>query len=145
MRGANGEAMRAAAGTRRRGARAWLVTFCVLAACAKAGEPVKITSVTLGSHLNDDKTVTASSETFSPPDTVYGSVTTEGVGKATLAAQWVGADGQVLAQQTQEIDPTTAARFEFHFAPPGGWPVGRPKVVFTLNGGGARTREFQVR
>ena len=52
---------------------------------------------------------------------------------------------QRIAEQTQQIKPTKPAHFEFHFSPPGGWPKGRHKVTFTLDGGGTRTREFEVR
>lgn len=124
---------------------ALVLTCCALAACSQASEPVRVIRIDLGGHLNDEGNLTAASETFTPTDTVYGSIATEGTGAATLAAEWVGADGRVLAKQTQQINPTKPAHFEFHFAPSGGWPTGRHKVTFTLNGGGARTREFEVR
>jgi hypothetical protein len=82
---------------------------------------------------------------IAPASTIYASIATEGAGAGTLKAQWVGADGQTLTEQTQQINPTKPAHFEFHFAPPGGWPKGRHKVTFTLDGGGTRTRGFDVR
>ncbi len=124
---------------------ALLVLGCALAACSKPGEPVKVTGIELGTFVNDDKSVSSPSETFASSSTIYASITTEGAGAGTLKAQWVGADGQTLTEQTQQIEPTKPAHFEFHFAPPGGWPKGRHKVTFTLNGSGTRTREFEVR
>lgn len=121
-----------------------LLALTVLAACSKP-EPVRVTSIVLGAKINDDKTVSSPQETFAPSSTVYGSIGTEGGGAATLAARWTLADGRLLAEQTQSISPTQPTHFEFHLIPEGGWPIGRHKVVFTLNGQGSRSREFEVR
>ena len=135
--------MSTAPGIRRR--VALMIMGCALAACSKPAEPVKITNIDLASHVNDDRSISSPSETFAPTSTIYASITTEGSGAGTLKAIWVGADGQTLTEQTQQINPTTPTHFEFHFAPPGGWPKGRHKVTFTLDGAGTRTREFEVR
>ncbi len=124
---------------------ALLVVGCALAACSKPAEPLKITSIDLATYVNDDKSISSPSETFASTSTIYASIATEGAGAGTLKAQWVGADGQALTDQTQQINPTKPAHFEFHFAPAGGWPKGRHKVTFTLDGSGTRTREFEVR
>ncbi len=128
---------------------AWTVLGLLLAgacssACSKPVEPLKITAIDLGHRVDDDNRVPSSSETYDPADTVYASISVEGTGSGTLTARWMGADGQVFAEQTQKIAPTVPAHFEFHLAPPGGWPKGRHKAVFTLNGVGSRTREFEV-
>jgi len=125
---------------------AWTVLGLLLAgACNGPAEPLKITAIDLGHRVGDDNRVPSSSETFGPPDTVYASISVEGRGSGTLSARWTSADGQVLAEQTQKIAPTAPAHFEFHVAPAGGWPKGRHKAVFTLDGVGSRTREFEVR
>lgn len=128
----------------RRAAIAAALIFLV-GCSSKPAEPVKITGVVLGGKINEDKSISSLQETFAPSSTVYGSVSTEGGGEATLAARWTAADGRLLAEQTQTINPTRPSHFEFHFAPEGGWPAGRHKVVFTLNGAAARTREFEIR
>jgi hypothetical protein len=122
-----------------------MLTLGAVVACSKPAEPVKITRADLSTQLNADRSISSASETFAPTSTVYGSVATEGSGSATLTAKWVSADGQVLAEQKQPITPTRPEFFEFHFAPPGGWPKGRHKVIFAIDGTGARTREFEVR
>ena len=104
-----------------------------------------MTSIEMATFVNDDKSISSPSETFAPSSTIYASIATEGAGAGTLKAKWVGADGQTFTEQTQQINPTKQAHFEFHFAPPGGWPKGRHKVTFTLNDAGTRTREFEVR
>lgn len=122
-----------------------VVALGTLVACSQPAEPVKITRADLSTKLNADNSISSASETFAPNTTVYGSVATEGSGAATLTAKWVSADGQVLAEQKQPITPTGPAFFEFHFAPAGGWPKGRHKVIFAINETGPRTREFEVR
>jgi hypothetical protein len=124
-----------------------VAVLMLLVACGacKPTEPVRITGIELGSTINPDNTVSSPNVTFPPNATVYAAIATEGTGPATLAARWTGADGQVFTEQTQSINPSKPAHFEFHFVPPGNWPKGRHKVVFTLNGGGSRTRDFEIR
>jgi hypothetical protein len=117
----------------------------VLGACSQPAEPTKITKLDIGATINPDKSISSMSETFSPSSTVYASLKTEGTTPATLTAKWVAADGQVLAEQSQSIAPTGPAYFEFHLSPPGGWPKGRHKATFAIDGTGVRTREFEVR
>jgi hypothetical protein len=114
-------------------------------ACSKPAEPLKIAAIDLGHGVSDDNRVPSPSETYAAAGTVYASISVEGTGSGTLTARWTSADGQLLAEQTQKIALIAPAHFEFHLAPPGGWPKGRHKAVFTLNGGDSRTREFEVR
>jgi len=118
----------------------------LLAACSKPAEPVKVVNLDLSHEVDVHNEARSARETFAPTSTIYASIATEGSGSATLAAKWTGPDGKVIAEQTQSINPTKPVKFEFHITPPaGGWPLGRYKGVFTLNGGGTRTREFEVR
>ena len=127
-------------------AAAVAVVVAVSIACNKpSGEPLKITAVDLGSGVTDDKMVHSPAETFAPKSTIYASIATDGVGSGTLSARWTAADGKLLAEQKQTINPTKATHFEFHYAPAEGWPVGRHKVVLALDGSAPRTREFDVR
>jgi len=132
-----------ASSSSRVGALLMLLVAC--GACSKPAEPVRITAIELGSTINPDNTVSSPNVTFPPNATVYASIATEGAGPATLAARWTGADGRVITEQTQSINPSKPAHFEFHFVPPENWPKGMHKVVFTLNGGGSRTRDFEIR
>lgn len=122
------------------------VLLCALgAACSAPSEPLKVSAIDLGIGVDDKNRVLSPSETFSQKSTIYASIATEGSGKGTLAARWTDSGGQLLSEQTQAIETDAPAHFSFNFAPPGGWPKGRHKVVFTLDGGGTRTREFEVR
>lgn len=124
-----------------------MVLVVGMAGCSKPAEPVKITAVDLTHEIDEhNETRSGARETFAPTSTIYASIATEGTGPATLAAKWTDPSGKVLSDEKKEINPTKAQRSEFHIAPPdGGHPLGRYKVVVTLNGGGTRTREFEVR
>lgn len=132
---------------RTRAAVAAVAVLVGIAGCSKPAEPVKIVSVDLTHEIDaNNETRSGARETFAPTSTIYASIATEGSGPATLAAKWTDPTGKVLADEKQDVNPTKPQRFEFHIAPPpGGHPVGRYKVVVTLNGGAARTREFEVR
>ena len=121
----------------------WMVA---LAACSAPSEPVKIVAVDLTHEVDEHNEPRSARETFAPTSTIYASIATEGTGPATLAAKWTDPNGKVLADQTQNVNPTKPQRFEFHIPPSGGeHPVGRYKVVIALNGGSTRTREFEIR
>ena len=114
--------------------------------CSAPGEPVKIVALDLTHELDAKNQPRSPRETFAPTSTVYAAIETEGSGPATLAAKWTDDEGTVLADQKQEIDPSDTGHFEFHHQPESGeWALGRYKVIVTLNGGGARTREFEIR
>ena len=135
---------------RRRAAVCSVALLMGLAACSGPAEPVKIAAVDLTHEIDEHNEPRSARETFAPTSTIYASIATEGTGKATLAAKWTDPSGQVLAEQTQEINPTKPQRFEFHIPPSQGQhPLGRYKVVITLNGGGGggatKSREFEIR
>ncbi len=117
-----------------------------LAACSAPSEPVKIVAVDLTHEVDEHNEARSARETFAPTSTIYASIATEGTGSAKLTAKWTDPDGKVLADQSQDINPTKPQRFEFHIPPSGGThPLGRYKVVISLNGGSTRTREFEIR
>ena len=124
------------------------MALLALAACTSSppAEPVKIVAVDLTHEIDQHNEARSARETFAPTSTIYASIATEGTGNATLAAKWTDPEGKVLADQNQTINPTKPQRFEFHIPPPdGGHPIGRYKVVITLNGGSTRTREYEIR
>ena len=131
---------------RRRVAEMGVVLLLAAMACSAPSEPVKIVAVDLTHEVDEHNEARSARETFAPTSTIYASIATEGTGTATLAAKWTDPDGKVLADQNQTINPTKPQRFEFHIPPAQGQhPLGRYKVVISLNGGSSRTREFEIR
>jgi hypothetical protein len=117
-----------------------------MAACSAPSEPVKIVAVDLTHEVDEHNEARSARETFAPTSTIYASIATEGTGKATLTAKWTDPSGAVLADESQDINPTKPQHFEFHIPPAEGHhPLGRYKVALSLNGGSTRTREFEIR
>jgi len=109
------------------------------------GSGVRVTQVSIGRSLNASKTINDSTDSFTPNDTVYASVATEGsAASAALKARWTYQDGQVVNESTQTIAPTGPAVTEFHVSKPDGWPAGKYKVEILLDGAFAAARDFNV-
>ena len=91
-----------------------------------ASTGVRVSHIDLGRSLMADKTISSTTDSFKPTDTIYASVATEGAASSTtLKARWTYQDGQIVNESTQTIAPTGDARTEFHIAKPDGWPTGK--------------------
>jgi hypothetical protein len=109
------------------------------------GVGVRVSQIDMGRSLNADKTISGSTNSFKPNDTIYASVATGGTAPtATLRARWTYQDGQVVNESTQTIAPTGDARTEFHISKPDGWPAGKYKLEVFLNGSSTGTKDFEV-
>jgi hypothetical protein len=107
---------------------------------------VRVTDVTLGRSIDQDKAIADRTETFRPNDTIYASVATDGsAGNTTLRARWTFEDGQVVDESTHTIAPNTRERTEFHISKPGGWPAGKYKLEVFLDNQSVETKDFEVR
>jgi hypothetical protein len=114
-------------------------------AAAPAPAPVSVTSVDLGTAVGPDQKITSPTTTFSPKDTIYAAVSTEGTASnATIAAKWTYQDGQTVNDSSQTIAPTGPAVTTFHISKPDGWPAGNYKVEISLNGASVSTKDFTV-
>ena len=116
------------------------------AAPAPVAAEFSVASVDLGRRIGPDKRVTEATTSFSPRDTIYVAVATEGSAPSkTISARWTFEDGQVVKADTQTIAPTGPAATEFHIAKPSGWPVGKYKVEIAVDGSAAESKEFEVK
>jgi hypothetical protein len=128
-----------------------------LAACSRpASQPatqesprvtdaLRVIDVDLGPSLGPDKRVTDKTDSFSPAQTIYLSVKTEGAApSATLKARWTFQNGQLVQESSQTIAPTGTAVTEFHVSNPNGWPKGSYQVEVFLNGTSVETESFKV-
>jgi len=106
----------------------------------------RVSQIDLGRSLNADKTISDSTESFKPTDTIYASIVTESTAAtATVKARWTYQDGQVVNESTQTIAPTGDARTEFHISKPDGWPPGKYTLEVFLNGSSAATKDLEVK
>jgi hypothetical protein len=107
--------------------------------------PARVSWIELGSAADPNGRVTMPSSQFTPKDTIYVSVLTDGQPSgSTLSARWTYEDGQVVSENRAPLGADRQAT-EFHIAKPDGWPAGRYKVEIALNGQPAGSREFEVR
>jgi hypothetical protein len=136
-----------------------LVAVATVAACRDRAErtggttgtagtttAVRVTDVSLGRGIAGDKSITGVTDTFSPRDTIYATVTTDGMGdNVNMRARWTYQDGQVVEETSQMISPRGQARTEFHISKPDGWPAGTYRLEVMVNGQPAMTKTFSVR
>ena len=113
-----------------------------------APAPFHVTVVQLGKGIQPDNTVQTPTISFGPKDTIYLSVTTEGMApQAVLATRWTFGPKDVLVhEESKTVTPPSekALRTEFHIAKPSGWPAGDYKVVLTVDGQPSQTHSFSV-
>ena len=106
---------------------------------------VRVTEVQVGNALGADKRVTAPMTAFTPKDTIFASVITEGKASAAeLAARWTFQDGQLVNETKRSIAPTGTEVTEFSIQKPDGWPAGDYKVEIALNGKPVQSKTFKV-
>jgi hypothetical protein len=110
--------------------------------------PFRVTTVQLGKGIQPDNTVQTVTTTFGPKDTIYLSVTSEGVTpQAVLGTRWTFGPKSVLVhEESKPITPASAKPMntEFHISKPSGWPAGDYKVVLTVDGQETQTQTFTV-
>jgi hypothetical protein len=115
-------------------------------------ETIRVTEVQLGNALGEDKRVKTQMTSFSPKDTVFAAVVTEGASPGTeLVARWTYQDGQIVNETKRPIAPAaapggagTVAVTEFSIQKPDGWPPGEYKVEISADGKPLQTKTFRV-
>ena len=113
-----------------------------------APAPFRVAGVQLGKGIQPDNTVQTVTTTFGPKDTIYLSVTSEGVTpQVVLGTRWTFGPKSVLVhEETKPLTPPSAKPMntEFHISKPSGWPAGEYKVVLTVDGQETQTQTFTV-
>ena len=115
-------------------------------AAGDVASAVRVSEVELGRAIGTDKRVTEDTDDFTPTDTIYASVVTEGSAReARLTARWTFQDGQTVDETTQTIAPSGTTVTEFHISRPGGLPVGTYTLRVLFDGREVETEEFEVK
>lgn len=113
---------------------------------AATSAAVRVADVKLGRALGADKRLTDETDDFRPGDTIYAVVETRGTGPNTsLQARWTYQDGQVVNEESRDLQLTGDGTTEFHISKPDGFPTGSYKVEVSLDGNVVQTKEFEVR
>jgi hypothetical protein len=110
--------------------------------------PFRVTVLQLGKGIQPDNTVQTPTNAFGPKDTIYLSVTSEGMApQAVLATRWTFGPKDVLVhEESKTISPPSdkTMRTEFHISKPSGWPPGDYKVALSVDGKPAQIQSFTV-
>jgi hypothetical protein len=113
----------------------------VLAGCG-AGS-LTVTNIQTGTSLNSDNSVGTLTTTFTPNDTIYVAVLTDGSGSATIGAKFSHL-GRVVAEPEKKVSYRGAAATEFHLDYAGGVPPGEYDIEVLFNGQPAGMRKVRV-
>lgn len=111
---------------------------------------VTVSSVDLGNAVGPDMKVLASMASFGKKDTIIAAVSTSTsdplasvAGK--LSAKWSFQDGQVINDESKDVNFTGNGVTDFQIAKPDGWPAGNYKLDILLDGNVVQTKEFSVK
>ena len=110
-----------------------------------------VSSIDLGNAVGADMKVAAPMTTFGTKDTIHASIaTTTSDATATvpgkLGVKWSHVDsGQVVHEESRDVNLTGNGNTDFQISKPDGWPTGKYKVEVSLDGAVVQTREFEVR
>lgn len=100
----------------------------------------------LGKAVDANKKVTDGADDFSPNDTVYLSVKTDGAAaNSEVKVRWTYQDGQLVKEDKRTIPAGGEAWTEFHISKPGGFPKGDYKVIAYVNGVEKGMKTFEVK
>ena len=121
-------------------------TAAAPAADTAVSKELKVAGVMIGKRLGDNKLITEPTFQFTPTDTVYVSVSTEGApASADLTAVWRFQTGQTVDSSSQTISPQGDENTEFHITNPKGWPVGTYNVTIYADGDSVDSKNFAVK
>jgi hypothetical protein len=105
-----------------------------------------VAGVMIGKRVDENKLITEPTFQFAPADTVFVSVSTEGMPEsAELSAKWLFQTGKVVDSSTQTIKPEGKDNTEFHVSNAKGWPVGTYNVTIYANGDSVDSKNFAVK
>jgi hypothetical protein len=107
---------------------------------------ITVTDLSLGKSIGADKKVQTATDTFSPKDTIFAVVSTDGSAPSSvIAVKWIYGDGQTVKEDSKTIAPTGPAATEFSIQKPKGWPKGNYKVETTVDGKPGPSKSFTVK
>ena len=105
----------------------------------------RVSNVMIGRRVGPTGRITDPTFQFTPQDTVYVSVATEGTGgPATLSAAWRSQNGEIL-QRTSVPAPPAGENTAFHLSPSTPLKPGTFKVILFLGDDSVDTKVFAVR
>jgi hypothetical protein len=116
------------------------------AADTAVSKELKVAGVMIGKRIGENNLITEPTFQFAPADTVYVSVSTEGMpDSAELSARWMFQTGKVVDSSGQTVTPEGKDNTEFHISNRKGWQVGTYNVTIYANGDSVDAKNFAVK
>jgi len=104
----------------------------------------RVSNVMIGKHIGTNNLVTEPTFQFTPQETVFVSVATEGAeGAGEMTAAWRSQNGEVVQKTTESIQPGKNTLFQLSEAK--GLKPGTYKVVLFLGDDSTDTKVFAVK
>ncbi|HUQ49687.1 MAG TPA: hypothetical protein VM056_03145 [Terriglobales bacterium] len=100
----------------------------------------------LGRSVDANKRVVDGVDDFTPKDTIYLSLKTDGAAaNSEVKVRWTFKDGQLVKEEKRTIKAGGDAWTEFHISKPSGFPVGDYTVTAFVNGDEKGKKTFEVK
>jgi hypothetical protein len=117
--------------------------FAVVSAGCGAKPTLRVTDIQLGRSLNADNSVREHATAFTPKESIYLAVLTEGKGSATLTVRW-SLGTRVLDEPKKQVSYGDAAATDFGLKTGWGFPVGQYTAEVFMDGQPVGSRKFRV-
>lgn len=119
------------------------------AATAAMSATAGVVSLDFGTAVGADKKISAPGDTFKPTDTIYAAVTTmtsdaSATVPGKLEAKWTFEDGQMVKDDTVDVQFNGNGVTDFSINNPTGFPPGKYQVEILLDGNVVQTKGFGV-
>jgi hypothetical protein len=108
----------------------------------------KVESVALGTAVDASGNLASAPATeFTPTQTIYAVVSTNnsGTNPSTVSAHWEFQGGVTVNDSTQPVTAAGPSVTTFHIEKASGWPPGHYRLVVSVDGQQAATKEFEVK
>jgi len=107
---------------------------------------IRVGDIDMGRSVKTDKSIDDKTDDFKPSDTIYASVSTNGIATNTpLTVRWTFQDGQVVDEKTETLTTNGDARTEFHISKAGGLPAGKYTIHVLVDGKEVKTKDIEVK
>ena len=107
---------------------------------------LNVTSVTLGTQVGEDMSITDPTTSFATLGPIVVSVATNGAASdVDITTRLVYQDGQQAGEETETISTTGMETTNFTFANAEPWPTGNYTAEVLINGTQAQTTAFTIR
>ncbi|NUR56486.1 MAG: hypothetical protein HOQ29_18740 [Acidobacteria bacterium] len=120
-----------------------LVVVLLLALTACGSGHLRVTGIELGRSVNADSSIANPTTTFAPRDTVHLSVSTAGVGSATIGVRWLYGE-RVVDEPKKKVSYRDLASTEFSLQSLSGFPPGEYRAEVFVDGQPVGTKTFRV-